>query len=200
MMAAPKKTTDRPKSEPKMDRSEFAKTYQSLYKQLWLIAAGILGDRSEADDIVQEAAIVAYRKRNEFRPGSNFAGWVTGILKHCAMNHRRKRHGRKTFPTDPSTLDGECNRSLAGGSVDTSGGLTALSGQFDDQVIRGLAQLSPDARCCLLLRIVDGLSYAEISHLLDIPEGTAMSHVHRSKRLMRQQLQATLPSTRGIDG
>lgn len=183
-----------------MDRGEFAEKYESLYAQLWLIAAGILGHRSEADDIVQEAAIVAYRKKDDFRPGTNFAAWVTGIVKHCALNHRRKTLGRRTFPTDPQTLDQERGRTLAGGSVDTSEGLTALSHEFDDEIIRVLGQLTAEARCCLLLRIVDGLSYAEISRFLSIPQGTAMSHVYRSKQLMRSQLAANRPSRKEVDG
>jgi RNA polymerase sigma-70 factor (ECF subfamily) len=200
MVVDAKKTTDPARTRSGMDRAEFAEKYESLYAQLWLTAAGILGHRNEAEDIVQEAAIVAYRKQDDFRPGTNFAAWVTGIVKHCALNHRRKTAGRRTFPTDPQTLDQERGHTLAGGSVDTSGGLTALSHEFDDDMIRVLGQLSPEARCCLLLRIVDGLSYAEISRFLDIPQGTAMSHVHRSKQLMRSQLAANRPSRKEVDG
>lgn len=183
-----------------MDRAEFAEKYKSLYAQLWLIAAGILGDRSEADDIVQEAAIVAFRKQDRLWPDTSFGAWVTGIVKHCAMNHRRKTAGRRTFPTDPLALDQKEGRSSTGGSVDTSGGLPDVSHEFDDHMIRVLSELKPEARCCLLLRVVDGLSYAEISRLLGIPSGTAMSHVHRSKQLMRKQLAAKRPPRKEVDG
>ena len=183
-----------------IDRREFASHFGANYNRLWLMAASLIGDRSEADDIVQEAAIVAFRKQHDFRPGTNFAAWVTGIVRHCALNHRRKTAGRRTFPTDPQTLDQERGRNLTAGSGETSRGLPALSQEFDDDMIRVLSQLSAEARCCLLLRIVDGLSYAEISRFLGIPQGTAMSHVHRSKQLMRCQLAANRPSRKEVDG
>lgn len=59
---------------------------------------------------------------------------------------------------------------------------------FDDQVLSALQQLSAEARACLLLRTVEQLSYRDISKLMHIPEGTAMSHVHRSRLKLRQLL------------
>lgn len=189
-----KKSADPAKTGPSMDRREFAEQYQAIYRRLWLIAAGIVGDRTAADDIVQDATIIAYEKLADFRPGSNFAAWVGQIVKRSAANHNRKICGRRTFATDPSSLDQQSDHPTAGGSVDTLGGLSALQSEFDDDMFRGLHQLTADARCCLLLRVVDGLSYPEIANFLGIPEGTAMSHVHRSKQLMRRQLGATHPS------
>jgi RNA polymerase sigma-70 factor (ECF subfamily) len=199
IMESPDKTTDPGTIGPRMGRTEFAEMYQALYRRLWLTAVGILGDRTEADDIVQEAAMIAFGKRDDFRPGSNFGAWVSEIVKHCAANHKRKTAGRRTFATDPLSLDQESSRPSAGGSVDTSGGPSALIAQFDDDILRVLRQLSPDARCCLLLRIVDGMSYSEIARFLGIPEGTAMSHVHRSKRQIRARLGVTHPSKEVVD-
>ena len=185
--------------EPRTERSEFAERYQSAYARLWLVAAGMIGDRTEADDIVQEAAIIAFRKRDQFRPGSNFTAWMTEIVRHCAANHKRKSDGRRTFATDPRSLDQESSPPPAGGSVDTCRGLPALGDELDDDMIRVLNQLSPDARCCLLLRVVDGMSYAEIARILCIPEGTAMSHVYRSKQFMRRQLRTNRPREKQVD-
>ena len=61
--------------------------------------------------------------------------------------------------------------------------------EFDDDVLRGLNSLSDEARCCLLLRVVQQLSYAEISELMQIAAGTAMSHVHRGKHVLRRHMQ-----------
>ena len=63
--------------------------------------------------------------------------------------------------------------------------------QFDDQLLHALNQVSEVARCCLLLRVVEQLPYAEISELMEIPEGTAMSHVHRAKANLRKQLDSS---------
>jgi RNA polymerase sigma-70 factor, ECF subfamily len=72
--------------------------------------------------------------------------------------------------------------------VDHSGELLSNQSAFDDEVLIALKRLNHDARCCLLLRTVQKLSYAEIAEVMQIPEGTAMSHVHRSKNEMRNRL------------
>lgn len=69
-----------------------------------------------------------------------------------------------------------------------TGELKPLQNSFDDRVKAALQEVAPDARSCLLLRTVEGLSYKEISKLMNIPEGTAMNWVHRSKKKLREIL------------
>ena len=69
-----------------------------------------------------------------------------------------------------------------------TGELKPLQNSFDDRVQTALEGIAPKARSCLLLRTVEGLSYKEISKLMDIPEGTAMNLVHRSKKKLRELL------------
>lgn len=170
-----------------MDRHAFSHEYQAVYRKLWLITVGIVGGTSDADDIVQEAAIVAFNRIAEFREGSSFSAWLSEIVKRCALNYRRKSIRRKTFATDPIELDQHLDRGTAEASI-VADGLAAIASDIDDDMFRVLNQIPEEARCCMLLRVIDGLSYAEISELLGIPEGTAMSHVHRSKSFARQRL------------
>ncbi|MCA9217214.1 MAG: hypothetical protein KDB27_29295, partial [Planctomycetales bacterium] len=60
----------------RMDLQEFSAQYQAIYRRLWLIATSIVGDRFVAEDIVQEAALIAYRKLDTFQTGTNFGAWV----------------------------------------------------------------------------------------------------------------------------
>ena len=69
------------------------------------------------------------------------------------------------------------------------GELAAEQTLFDDAVVGALEEISETARACLLLRTCEQLSYAQIAEMLEIPAGTAMSHVHRAKTLMREKLQ-----------
>jgi len=71
---------------------------------------------------------------------------------------------------------------------------------FDDEVMQALQSLGEVARACILLRTIEGLSYAEISQILAIPEGTAMSHVHRSRKALRHALMTLTGSLTGTDG
>ncbi len=179
-----------------MDRHAFSVAFEEAFPSLWLIAAGLCGDRAQADDIVQEAAIVAWEKLDQFRVGSNFAAWMAKIVRLTALNYRKKEHRRKTLATDPETLDREFHSPVASPSSATGESsewqeLSDSQEYFDDGLMTALNGLRAEARACLLLRTVAELSYVDIAQLLDIPEGTAMSHVHRAKRQLRDALRNT---------
>lgn len=173
---------------------EFAEHFAASYKRLWGLAAALIGDRVEAEDLVQEAALVGLRKIDTFERGTSFQAWMGRVLRLHAMNWRRKQAGRRTTPADPVSL-GETAKEkpgAAGGGQTTSGAALAAAGvashlehQFDDTVMRSLATLDETPRACLLLRVVYDMSYDEIAELLEVPQGTAMSHVHRSKSKLR---------------
>lgn len=172
---------------------ELVAQYRVAYPRLATIAAAIVGDQTQAEDIVQEAAIIAMEKISDFQVGSNIGAWLAEIVRRCALNYRRKTQNRKTFAADPSTMM-HLAQDPAGGMarlpiVEGTGELLADQSAFDDEVLTALKRLSPDARCCLLLRTIQKLSYADIAEIMHIPEGTAMSHVHRSKNEMRNRLQ-----------
>ena len=68
--------------------------------------------------------------------------------------------------------------------------IRADQSEFDDRLLRALSMLEETARTCLLLRTLSDMPYREISQILEIPEGTAMSHVHRSRQVLRAALSA----------
>lgn len=174
------------------DPAVFAAHFQESYRRLALVAAGVTGERQSAEDIVQEAAIIAFEKVDQFQPGSKFSAWMAEIVRRCALNYRRKIQHRRTFAADPTVLaeihSHDASSDESSPIARDSGELTPDQRSFDDELSYALQTLNVEARCCLLLRVIENLSYAEISELLDIPEGTAMSHVHRSKSALRRQL------------
>ena len=168
-----------------LDVESFAALFADSYQRCWLIAAAITGDRVEADDIVQEASLVALRKRAEFTTGTNFAAWIGQIVRLTALNYAKKSIRRHTVVTEPE-IAGRVDASVA--AITEDGRLAEHQSDFDDDVVLALQQISEEARACLLLRVVQQLSYSEIAEVLQIPEGTAMSHVHRAKLSMRERL------------
>lgn len=174
-----------------MTSAEFSARFQASAKSLWLIAAAVLGRRDDAEDLVQESAVIGLQKINEFRPETNFTAWMGGIVRNLARNHARKGARRHTGATDPADLD----HSRAGKApteqppqFDRGGKLSSGQSAFDDQVLHALGTLEETPRLCLLLRSLHQLPYRDIAALLAIPEGTAMSHVHRARATMRQHL------------
>jgi len=178
-----------------LSAKEFAAQFSQAFPRLWGLAAALIGDRSEAEDLVQEAALVALGKLDSFTPGSNFQAWMGRIVRMHALNYRRKKAVRQTAPTSSAQLDQDhAAKAASDAQAETNlsqaaaGDATSIQETLDDALFNSLNELDAVARACLLLRVVHDLSYEEISQMLEIPPGTAMSHVHRSKQRLREQI------------
>ncbi len=119
------------------------------------------------------------RKLGEFRRGTSFVHWMGQIVRYTALNESRRRHhvaaGAQPVP-EPATK--APIRAAAGFNPD----------EFDDRTMAALNALEETARTCLLMRTVLDMTYQQIAEALAIPEGTAMSHVHRARQRVRAAL------------
>lgn len=158
-----------------MDRDAFARAFTESSRGLWCIAAAILRDKTAALDVVQEAAVVAMGKLAEFDPRTSFAAWAGQIVRFLALNERKRRQRGAQSSALVET---------AGGRAHDGGVEPEMRARLSDAV----AGLDDTARACLLMRTVAGMSYKDIAAALSIPEGTAMSHVHRSRQSLRRTL------------
>jgi RNA polymerase sigma-70 factor (ECF subfamily) len=180
---------------------EFARNFRGAYRTLWTIAAGIVNDPFIAEDVVQEAAVTALGKLHEFEPNSNFTAWMAKIVRYIALNQFR-RTKRQPTNLDPGAMDDSLASRAAGDAahkpplVDQFGQLDLNRTPFDDRVMNALKSVSDIARACLLLRTIQGLSYDEIANVLQIPPGTSMSHVHRTRIVLRERLAEMDPTAR----
>jgi RNA polymerase sigma-70 factor (ECF subfamily) len=179
-----------PVARRRLSRAEFADLFETSARALWCIAAGVLGHPQHADDCVQDAVLVALEKLDQFDPATNFAAWMARIVRFTALNAARRGARRTVVSRDPTILDEAAEAQPRIEAVlDAGGALRADQGSFDDRVLECLDALEPTARACLLLRTVLDMRYREMARVLDIPEGTAMSHVHRAKRELRRMLE-----------
>lgn len=172
-----------------MSEADFVDRFRRSHRAFWLIARGVVRDPGLAEDVLQEAAIVALNKRDRFQEGTNFQAWVGQFVRHIALNRARRERRSRSNAVDPSTLEnhatGEAGWLHAGPGTT---GVQASKAMFDARLLRALDDVGDVARTCLLLRAIEGLEYARIAELLEIPEGTAMSHVHRTRKLLRERL------------
>ena len=147
--------------------------------------------------------MIALGKLEQFEPDSNFLAWMARIVRFVALNHGRRRAAQTLV--DPETLDRSREAAAMGDSLVSARDRASLNGHgdltpdqvaFDDRVLAALNTLEPNARACLLLRIVLNMPYREIARALDMAEGTAMSHVHRARLALRDLLDpdSTVPS------
>lgn len=161
---------------------EFAESFEASFRTLWLIAVGVVGEPALAEDVVQEAAIVALGKLEQFSPGTNFNAWMGRIVRFVAMNQARKERKRRPLRGDSDVVD----RLASEAELPTHGPLDLDA--IDQRLVNALDQVGDVARSCLLLRTIADMPYVEIAQLLEIPEGTAMSHVHRTRHFLRDRL------------
>lgn len=178
---------------PGLDAEEFCARFQASFRTHWLIAVSIVREPSLAEDVVQDAALIALGKLSEFTPGTNFNAWVGRMVRYVALNFARKEQRRRSAP-----LHGVGDSEDLGleGRIIVPEAARGHRG-MNERIERELSTIGDMARACLLLRTVDGLAYADIAELLDIPEGTAMSHVHRTRQMLRERLADLAPEGLG---
>lgn len=176
--------------------ARFGELFHVHARKFWCVAAAVMGDRARASDVVQEAATIALGKLEEFDPATSFGAWMGQIVRYVALNEGRKHRRNLLSLTDPAILDGARGRSLTERPrvVDPDGRVPLHQQEFDDDVSSALNGLDNIPRACLLMKTVLDLPYVEIADLLGVPEGTAMSHVHRARKAMREHL-----TRRGFD-
>lgn len=147
-------------------------------------------DREAAHDIVQEAVMIAWREFHRFERGTDFRAWMFRILVNSIFSSNKKtgrdRKRGSALPVDE--LDGVMARESAWASVLEEP--ERIMESLDERLMSAVSQLSVDEQQCLLLRLLEGFSYKEIASYLSMPMGTVMSHVHRARKKLREQVAA----------
>jgi RNA polymerase sigma-70 factor (ECF subfamily) len=157
---------------------EFTAAFARHGRTLWLLAAAWVG-RGDAQDLVQEAARVAWQKRHEVSAGSQFGAYLAQIVRHVGANWRRKVRPTATeAQPEPFARD----------SVPTLRLFDADRMGLSDEVAAALQSLPAPQRAALLLHVVGELSFAEIAEMLEVNENTATSHARRARVALRAAL------------
>src|SRR5215470_7628879 len=146
---------------------------------------------ADAEDLVQETYLKAFRAADSFRPGTNLRAWLFTILHNTARNRARDR-ARDTVAVDSEIVERAAERP-AGGIVETPESLL-LRATMAPELQAAIDALPPAFREAVWLRDVEEFSYAEIAQMLDIPIGTVMSRISRGRRLLFDQLNAARPA------
>lgn len=167
----------------------FAEYIEPEIGVLLRVARTVTGTWADAEDLVQDTLIRAYRALDSF-DGAHPRAWLLTILRNTNINsHRRQR---------PDLLDGDDNlerHTPAFGVVDTSSPEQALTDrELGEDLHRAVAALDPKFSTVLLLVDVDDLSYAEVADVLGIAVGTVTSRLSRARKRLRHDLNATAKS------
>jgi RNA polymerase sigma-70 factor, ECF subfamily len=146
------------------------------------VAEGLLGDRDEAADAVQEAFVKAYRALGRLREGSDFGAWFAAIVRNQCLDRLRaaRRLGERW---SEAAIDGE-----AWAEPDAHDGIE--QGELAAFVRSALAALSPEHREVLVLKEMEGMSYAAIAESTGLAPGTVASRLHHARGALKKVLLA----------
>lgn len=155
---------------------------------------------ADADDLVQETLLRAYRARKSFERGTSMRAWLATILRRLFLTESIKSARRRTHAdTDlgeplAGVLAASPARSGPGRAAEGDQARDAALEQVDDRIHRAFRRLPDTFREPFILFALDGLSYAEIAAQLTIPIGTVMSRIHRARHRLREQGLSTTTS------
>jgi RNA polymerase sigma-70 factor (ECF subfamily) len=151
-------------------------------------ALSAVGSAADADDVAQEAFLLAYQRLRSFRGEASFKTWLLTITWNQAMNHRRRgRWWNRFVSADADDRDLFETMPLASG--ESTPEEMASAGQLRREIRSAIAGLSPKLRDALLLAQTGDYSYAEIGAMVNAPVGTIKWRVSEARRLIRQQLE-----------
>jgi RNA polymerase sigma-70 factor (ECF subfamily) len=156
---------------------------------LYGAALRLTRDGSEAQDLVQDALVRAYRFQHHFEAGTNLKAWLLRILTNTFINHyRRSVRERRVLDTEESgpVGDGVMSRAAMRGLTDSTA--VAQEGLLRDEILKVLDSLPEDYRMMIVLADIEELSYKEIAEAVAVPIGTVMSRLHRARKMMQKQL------------
>ena len=145
-------------------------------------ARWLVRNNHDAEDIVQESFLKAYKAMDTFR-GGDARAWMLSIVRNTAMNFLRARKPDVTVNWSAQ------ERELEDRAPDPESGLLEQSRRV--QVRRAIAQLAPEFREAIVLREMEEMSYKEIAAVLNVPIGTVMSRLSRARNLLLAELSAS---------
>ena len=169
-------------------RVRFEEEALELADQVYRVARRLVGTREEAEELVQETYIRAFRSWSSFTPGTNLRAWLFRILTNLNLDRGRKvqrtpdlqplEEGDYFLANKIAAVDGEQ-------VLDQERVVERLS---QDNVVEALSEVPHDFRDVVVLVDIGDFSYADAAQILDVPIGTVMSRLHRGRRILKAKL------------
>jgi RNA polymerase sigma-70 factor (ECF subfamily) len=167
-----------------MNPEFFESAAMPLFDQLYNFAHWLTGDRTDAEDLVQETYAKALKGFRSFEEGTNLRAWMYRILRNCFLTSRAGLRAQNMAALDDEDVELE---------VATSHSVTPevllLRRESEQKVLNVLASMPVHYREIVLLCEIEEMSYKEIAQVLAIPIGTVMSRLARARKMLRQVLE-----------
>ena len=173
------------------DQAKFADLAMEHMGSLYTAALRMTRNTADAEDLVQETYLKAFRSFSTFQEGTNLKAWMYRILTNTFINAYRAKKRRPELAEVDDVEDLYLYRRLGGLAAATAGRSAEeeVLDQFTDTEVKAALEGLPEQfRMAVMLADVEGFSYKEIAEILDIPIGTVMSRLHRGRRALQKAL------------
>lgn len=162
------------------DFAAFEALYQRHASRLFALAYRMLGNRTDAEDLLQEIFLAAHRKLGSYRGDASLGTWLFRLATNLCLDHLRSRRARMSQVTD--SIEDDPREVPSRTPVHGVGTLHRLD------LERAIARLPEGCRTAFVLHDVEGFEHREVAALLGISEGTSKSQVHKARCRLRQFL------------
>jgi RNA polymerase sigma-70 factor, ECF subfamily len=187
-MSEPTSADTRRLAEEARNRVRFEEEALDLSDQVYRVARHLANSREDADELMQETYVRAFRSWQQYTPGTNLRAWLLRILTNLNIDRgRRQQRSPQTTSLDEKSdyylydkLEEQEGRPL-----DEERVIERLS---QDSIVDALTHVPHDFRDVLVLVDIGDFSYADTAQILDIPVGTVMSRLHRARRILKGEL------------
>ncbi|MGH8914575.1 MAG: sigma-70 family RNA polymerase sigma factor [Acidimicrobiia bacterium] len=173
------------------DQADFERDAMQYTRQLYSAAMRMTRNPSDAEDLVQETFLKAYRAYHTFEEGTNLKAWLYRILTNTYINKYRK-DSRRPAEVDLGAVEDLYLYRRLGSEESAEAARTTedrvLEGLVESDIKKAVEDLPENFRIPVLLADLEGFSYKEIAEILDIPIGTVMSRLHRGRKAMQKSL------------
>lgn len=165
------------------DQDAFKEIFNQYQKKVYRIAYGVVRQREDALDIVQEVFIKLFRSIKNFKGKSNFYTYLYRMVMNTAIDHIR----RSRYKIQTSSIDEDGGFQLSEEAVKRPDHIL-IHKELEERVRIAMEKLPPDQRAALIFREVEGLSYQEIAETMECSVGTVMSRLHYGRKRIQEFL------------
>jgi RNA polymerase sigma factor (sigma-70 family) len=167
--------------------AQFEKEFMPLIGSLYNFAYRLTLDEDDANDLVQETYMKAYRFFDSYEQGTNAKAWLFRILKNSFINDFRKK-SKQPSKVDYQEVESFYNSDDIDENITTDLRIESVQEMIGDEVANALNSLAVDFRTIIILCDLEGFTYEEMAKILDIPIGTVRSRLHRARNLLKDKL------------
>lgn len=168
---------------------------RSTYRQAYSFASKLTGNTAEAEDLVQETYVRAFRFFHRFDEALPFTNWLYRIMSNAHIDQVRRKQRIKTNSLEQPTATGVSTMDLPDPAATVDRVL--IDEAMGEHVTIALSTMTPEFRTAVLLADVEGMAYEEIAEVMNTSVGTVRSRIHRGRKQLRRHLLSHAPEVYG---